>query len=111
MIRKTRLRAGTASSPANRAPVAFSGRSLTNFCRRFPLQRGKDTHGKTSHLSAEDIDALGGTAPYFHDGSAATLEDLVRSNRDRMGKTSQLGPDDQAALVAYLRSLEQSPNP
>ena len=48
---------------------------------------------------------IGGTAPYFHDGSAATLDDLVRTNGQRMGDTSQLGPDDQKALVAYLKTL------
>ncbi len=48
---------------------------------------------------------LGGTAPYFHDGSAATLEDLIKTNGDRMGNTSQLTADEQASLVAYLRTL------
>ena len=48
---------------------------------------------------------VAGTAPYFHDGSAATLEDLIRTNGQRMGNTSQLGAEDQAALAAYLRTL------
>jgi YVTN family beta-propeller protein len=45
------------------------------------------------------------TAPYFHDGSAPTLEALVKNNGSRMGQTSHLSADDQAALVAYLRTL------
>ncbi|HVE85135.1 MAG TPA: c-type cytochrome [Myxococcales bacterium] len=48
---------------------------------------------------------VGRTAPYFHDGSAPTLEALVENNRDRMGKTSQLSTADRRALVAYLRTL------
>ncbi len=48
---------------------------------------------------------VGGSAPYFHDGSAATLEDLVRDNGKRMGSTAQLAPEDRAALVAFLRTL------
>ncbi|UQA62190.1 cytochrome c peroxidase [Polyangium aurulentum] len=48
---------------------------------------------------------IAGTAPYFHDGSATTLEDLVRKNGTRMGNTSSLSADDQAALVAYLKTL------
>ncbi len=48
---------------------------------------------------------VGGTPPYFHDGRAATLEDLVENNGDRMGKTQQLDPADRAALIAYLRTL------
>ncbi|NUP07483.1 MAG: hypothetical protein HOW73_15645 [Polyangiaceae bacterium] len=48
---------------------------------------------------------IGGSAPYFHDGSAATLDDLVRNNGNRMGDTRHLQPDDQKALAAYLRTL------
>lgn len=48
---------------------------------------------------------VGGTPPYYHDGSAATLEELIEQNRDRMGKTSQLSAEDRAALAAFLRSL------
>jgi mono/diheme cytochrome c family protein len=45
------------------------------------------------------------TAPYYHDGSAPTLEALVKNNGSRMGQTSHLSAEDQAALVAYLRTL------
>ena len=48
---------------------------------------------------------VGGTAPYYHDGRARTLEELIAGNEDRMGKTSQLSEDDRAALVAFLRTL------
>ncbi len=48
---------------------------------------------------------VGGTAPYFHDGRAPTLEALIARNGDRMGKTSQLDDTARAALVAYLRTL------
>ncbi len=48
---------------------------------------------------------LAGTAPYYHDGSAATLEDLVAKNGNRMGQTLVLSTEDKAALVAYLQTL------
>ena len=48
---------------------------------------------------------VAGTAPYFHDGRASSLEALVEQNGDRMGHTSQLSRDDRAALVAFLRTL------
>ncbi|HRI64998.1 MAG TPA: c-type cytochrome [Polyangium sp.] len=48
---------------------------------------------------------VAGTGPYFHDGSVATLEELIKKNGNRMGQTSHLSPDDQAALVAYLKTL------
>jgi cytochrome c peroxidase len=48
---------------------------------------------------------LSQTPPYLHDGSAPTLEALLRDNHDRMGTTSQLSEKEQRALVAYLESL------
>ncbi len=48
---------------------------------------------------------LAGTAPFYHDGSAATLEDLVAKNGNRMGATLALSTEDKAALVAYLETL------
>ena len=44
------------------------------------------------------------TAPYFHDGSAATLEDAVRvMAKYQLGRT--LKDDEVAAVVAFLKSL------
>jgi len=47
------------------------------------------------------------TAPYLHDGSAATLREvLVEHNpADRHGKTSHLSPAELDDLMAYLLSL------
>jgi DNA-binding beta-propeller fold protein YncE len=47
------------------------------------------------------------TAPYLHDGSAATMEDvLTKANRgDMHGKTSKLTPAQIADLAEYIRSL------
>lgn len=48
---------------------------------------------------------IAGTPPYFHDGSVATLEELIQKNYDRMGKTSSLKAEEQAALIAFLKTL------
>ncbi len=47
------------------------------------------------------------TAPYLHNGRAATLMDVITSHNpaDRHGKTSQLTERQKLDLVAYLRSL------
>jgi YVTN family beta-propeller protein len=47
------------------------------------------------------------TAPYLHDGSAATLSEVLvdRNPSDRHGRTSQLNPDQLDALITYLLSL------
>jgi cytochrome c peroxidase len=48
---------------------------------------------------------VGGTAPYFHDGRFATLEDLLEKADGRMGHTVQLSRADLLALAAYLEDL------
>ncbi len=46
------------------------------------------------------------TAPYFHDGSAATLADVVaRYMSDDIPEVPALLPDEQLAIVEYLKSL------
>ncbi len=45
------------------------------------------------------------TAPYLHDGSAPTLEDLLEMTDGKMGKTSHLTLSQRDDLLAYLRSL------
>ncbi|MBS2017869.1 MAG: c-type cytochrome [Deltaproteobacteria bacterium] len=53
---------------------------------------------------APSLRFIGGSAPYFHDGRYATLEELLEKNT-KMGDTRSLSPDDRAALAAFLRTL------
>jgi cytochrome c peroxidase len=46
---------------------------------------------------------LAARPPYFHDGSAATLDDAVKFYDDRF--KIQLSPQEKADLVAFLRAL------
>lgn len=48
---------------------------------------------------------VAGTAPYFHDGRYATLEDLLAGADGKMGHTLQLSRQDVTALKAYLETL------
>ena len=47
------------------------------------------------------------TAPYLHDGSAATLREVVtnRNSHDQHGKTSNLTAQEIDDLCVYLLSL------
>jgi mono/diheme cytochrome c family protein len=60
-------------------------------------------------LGLTDVDTptlrgIGATAPYFHDGSAATLRDVLERSRDgSMGNTGALSDQEMAALEAYLK--------
>jgi cytochrome c peroxidase len=56
-------------------------------------------------FKAPSLFFVAGTAPYYHDGSAPTLEALIAKNNDRMGTTNHLSADEKKALVAYLETL------
>ena len=71
-----------------------------------------DIDGDPRPSCAFDTPALRGLAdsvPYLHDGSAATLEDvlpsMLRAAAGPGGTPTTLSPADQTALVEYLRSL------
>lgn len=60
------------------------------------------------------------TAPYFHDGSARTLDELVdfyaqggiaKSNLSQDMKPLQLSPEEKRQLVAFIRALSSAPAP
>ncbi|HYG35020.1 MAG TPA: hypothetical protein VEC99_09565 [Clostridia bacterium] len=46
-------------------------------------------------------------APYLHDGSTATIREVItsRNPRDQHGRTSNLSPEEIDALCAYVLSL------
>ena len=66
-------------------PTSYAARSATKQYRTTPLK------GVWQH------------APYFHDGSAATLDDVVRTYDTRL--VLGLSAQQKADLVQYLRSL------
>jgi cytochrome c peroxidase len=67
---------------------------------RFDKEPGDDWRFKTPSLLY-----IGGTPPYYHDGSSATLEELLFRNGNRMGHTQHLSKADKAALAAFLKTL------
>jgi cytochrome c peroxidase len=72
--------------------------------REMPPPRGFDRDPDLS-FKTPSLLYVGGTAPYYHDGSSSSLDELLRKNDDRMGVTKQLGKEERAALVAYLETL------
>ena len=48
------------------------------------------------------------TAPYLHDGSAATLLDAIASPDDRHGMTRGLSAEQQDQLVSYLLQIDNT---
>jgi cytochrome c peroxidase len=70
-----------------------------------PRPQRRDFDAEQEAFKTPSLLFVGGTAPYFHDGSAATLEDVILKNNDAMGHTSHLGSGDRSALIAYLKTL------
>lgn len=69
-----------------------------------------DHQGHPRQACMFDTTALRGlwdSAPYLHDGSAATLRDVIvtRNVGDRHGRTTHLRADEVDDLVEFLRSL------
>jgi len=73
------------SEPEPNGEPSYASRSATKQYRTAPLK------GLWQH------------APYFHNGTAATLDDVVRTYNTR--KSLGLSQSDQADLVQYLKSL------
>jgi hypothetical protein len=79
-------------------------------CHNGALKTDREIHELTGTLTKVDTPALVGlaySAPYFHDGSAATLEALLADNGlvHGMADTQDLTPEQVADLVAYLETL------
>jgi len=120
------LSAPGASSPSDQAAVfrgsqAFTGQARCSTCH-LPGQHFTDVNEGTLHAPEETgmapeyaartstkqyrttpLRGLSQHPPYFHDGSAATLEAVVAHYDEVM--SLRLSPQQQSDLVAYLRGL------
>ena len=56
-----------------------------------------------SRFKGPILRALATRAPYFHDGSAATIQDVVQFYQTRFG--AAFNDDEKSDLIAFLRSL------
>ena len=64
----------------------------------------KNSHGRGTKFDAPSLRGLWLSAPYFHDGSAATLEDVFRTGTDH-NFAGQLTADELNNLTTFLRAL------
>jgi DNA-binding beta-propeller fold protein YncE len=79
-------------------------------CHAGPAYTDRERHKFSGTLSKSDTPSLRGvaaSAPYFHDGSAATLEALLRDRGavHGMADTAQLTDQQVADLSAFLETL------
>ena len=71
---------------------------------------GKRLGGALDGIDTPTLRGIWETAPYLHDGSAATLLDVIgdRNPDDRHGRTSALSETERAALVSYLLQIDNT---
>lgn len=76
----------------------------------------RQTSGKRLGEPLEGLDTptlrgIWQTAPYLHDGSAKTLDEVVGklNSDDRHGSTQKLSDDERADLVSYLMQIDNTP--
>jgi YVTN family beta-propeller protein len=88
----------------NRCSYCHSGPKGTNQ-KIFDVGTQKPTDN-SGLLKSAPLTAIALTAPYLHDGSARTLEEIwtVYNPEDRHGRTNDLTKDELNDLIEYLRT-------
>jgi DNA-binding beta-propeller fold protein YncE len=100
---------------ALRGKVLFEGKARCTACHAGASSQDGLTHNvgtrspqdTSANFDTPSLRGVARTAPYLHDGRAATLQEVfTRHNREqRHGQAHQLTAEELADLVAYLRSL------
>ncbi|MGA9520101.1 MAG: c-type cytochrome [Myxococcaceae bacterium] len=87
--------------------TCHSGAALTDnkFANVGTFSPADDMQKLARGLNTPSLLGVARTAPYLHDGSAATLEERIRMGGDAHGKTSQLTEPQIDDLVAFLKAL------
>ncbi|HEY6078641.1 MAG TPA: PKD domain-containing protein [Polyangiaceae bacterium] len=65
--------------------------------------------GDLTGFDTPTLKGLWQSAPYLHDGRAATLEQVFEITGDAMGITSSLSAEEKSDLVRYLQELDDVP--
>lgn len=69
------------------------------------IPTSSDPDAVLARVDTPTLVAVRGRAPFFHDGSAATLRDTITVAGDTHGTTSALSASDLDDLVSYMESL------
>lgn len=95
---------GKAIPETNRCMYCHSGEKGTNQ-KSFDVGTKKATDN-SGLLDTPQLTNIAITAPYLHDGSAATLEQIwtVFNPQDKHGRTNDLTKDELNDLIEYLRT-------
>jgi hypothetical protein len=105
MYERTRRKDGTPIPEASQCPVCHSGPDYTNR-QLTDVGTGKPTD-RSPLFDVPQLTNLFLSAPYLHDGSAQSLEEIwtVFNPADRHGVSNDLTKDELNDLIEYLKTL------
>jgi YVTN family beta-propeller protein len=105
IFERTRRVDGSPIPESNQCPVCHSGPHYTNR-QLADVGSGKPTD-RSPLVDVPQLSNIALTAPYLHDGSARTLEEIwtVFSPKDTHGVTNDLRKDQLNDLIEYLKTL------
>ena len=119
----TRMKAPVVTADPEKAAAIAKGRELfhapTQGCGECHAEGGSDK-GKHNVGSGRELEArlsfdtpslwaIAGSAPYFHDGRYASLDELLAKGDDRMGHAKHLNAEERSAIATYMESLNPKP--
>ena len=105
IFERTRTKDGTPIPESNQCAVCHSGPHYTNQ-QLADVGTGKPTD-RSPLIDVPQLTNIVLTAPYLHDGSARTLEEIwtVFNPNDTHGVTNDLQKDELNDLIEYLKTL------
>jgi len=105
IFERTRAKNGTPIDDANQCFVCHSGPHYTDQ-QLADVGTGKPTD-RSPQVDVPQLTNVALSAPYLHDGSARTLEEIwtVFNPHDRHGVTNDLSKDELNDLIEYLKTL------
>jgi YVTN family beta-propeller protein len=105
IFERTVDKGGKAIAQQNQCAFCHSGPKYT-IRQSFDVGSGKPTD-RSPLVDTPQLSNVHMTAPYLHDGSARTLEEIwtVYNPKDTHGRTNDLTKDELNDLIEYLRTL------
>ena len=105
IFERTKSKSGSPIAEANQCSYCHSGPKYTNQ-KQIDVGTGKGTD-RSPIIDVPQLPNLAYSAPYLHDGSARSLEEIwtVFNPKDTHGVTNDLTKDELNDLVEYLKTL------
>jgi len=105
VFERTKTKRGLPIPEANQCTYCYSGPKYTNQ-KQIDVGTGRSTD-RSSVIDVPQLSNVAYSAPYLHDGSAKSLEEIwtIYNPKDTHGVTNDLTKDELNDLIEYLKTL------